>query len=1200
MKLITIILLTSLLQVSAATFGQRLTLAEKNVTLEKMFREIRKQTGYGVLLSTTNVNTTSLVDANFNNATVEEVMAKILSGSSLTFSIEDKTIMIKAKEKTVVDKVISYFLAIEVKGKVVDNKGNPIPGVVVREKGGGATTSTGSNGEFQIRVNENATLVFSFIGYNTLEQAVNGRTSINVTLREDVTVLKQVEIVSNGFQTLAKSKATGATVTLKAEDIKIAGVTDISRMLEGRAAGVSIQNVSGTFGAAPKIRVRGVTSLSGENKPLWVVDGVVLEDIVNVTNQQLTSGDASTLLGSSVAGLNMNDVETFDILKDAASVALYGARAMNGVIVITTKKGKLGAPVISYTGNFGLQLKPTYSTYDIMNSADQLSVYAELERKGMLVYSKLVNEPNSGVYGKLARYLQYELPGSPNFISNTAEGRSAFLMQYANTNTNWFDVLFKNSLTQEHSISVSNGTDKATSYFSAGFFNDNGWTVADKVKRFTFNGRQNYTPSEKLSFGFLVNGSIRRQMAPGTENRVSDPAQGTYSRDFDLNPFSYALNTSRVLPVHENDGSRAYFQRNYAPFNILTESENNYMKLNVLDIKLQGNLAYKFNKNLSYEFLGAYRFVKTSEEHMVTDQANQANAYRAAGNSVIRASNPFLYLNPNDLTAEKVVVLPYGGFYNRTDRDLENYTFRNQLNYKQSFNEDKHVINVIAGQELKYTNRQRANNIGAGYQYNDGGVPFVDPNFIKMMVENNAGAYYGMNTDRDRFLSFYSSANYTFLNRYTVSATTRIDGSNRLGSTKNRWLPTYTFGAAWNMEQEDFLKDNEVISHMKLNGSYGLNASTGSATNSTVILRAGTSKRPYLADQQTQIAIDALENSDLTWEKQYTANIGTDIGFFKERFNLTVDVYNKKGFDLIGLIKTAGIGGETYRYANYANLKSWGIDLSIGGQLLNAKDFSINSKLIFSYSKNKVTNVKGDPTILSLTQEGGGTREDYPINSIFSLQNAGLDPTNGVPRFINENGVVSNGVYLQSIKTQYLKYEGPADPTITGGWDNTFRYKGFSVNALITYQAGNKVRLRPTYTNFYTDLDVSPNEFKGRWQIPGDELLTNIPSIPSIDYTNAELARATVYPYANYNYSSARVVDGGFVRLKKVTVTYAIPSDFTKKIGLKNSSISFTGNNLWLIYSDKNLHGQDPEFFGTGGVALPVSKQFTLALQIGL
>src|SRR5690606_28565695 len=228
--------------------------------------------------------------------------------------------------------------------------------------------------------------VFRLLGFANVDVEVRSQTTVNVTLHQSMSELAEV-VINTGYQTVDRKKFTGAASTVKAEDAHRAGIPDVSRMLEGQAAGVSVQNVSGTFGAAPKIRVRGATSITGDNKPLWVVDGVILEDIVNISNDQLSTGDPTTLLGSSVAGLNPDDIESFQILKDAAATSLYGARAMNGVILITTKKGKAGVPPsISYTGNFTTFLKPDYSQFDIVNSYDQMSVYAEMERKGWLDY----------------------------------------------------------------------------------------------------------------------------------------------------------------------------------------------------------------------------------------------------------------------------------------------------------------------------------------------------------------------------------------------------------------------------------------------------------------------------------------------------------------------------------------------------------------------------------------------------------------------------------------------------------------------------------------------------------------------------------------------------------------------------------------------------------------------------------------------
>ncbi|HEY4208520.1 MAG TPA: SusC/RagA family TonB-linked outer membrane protein, partial [Puia sp.] len=896
-----------------------------------------------------------------------------------------------------------------VKVHVSDEAGAPLAGITVQIKGTPRKYVTGANGDLTINnVPAGAVLVFSGVSVEDVELAVDGRSEMTARLKRKVSALE--DVVVTGFQRIDRRKFTGSAVTVKADSIKLDGVTDISRMLEGRAAGVSIQNVSGTFGTAPKVRIRGATSINGENKPLWVVDGVVLEDIVNVSNEQLTSGDASTLLGSSVAGLNINDIETFDILKDASAAAVYGARAMNGVIVITTKKGKSGAPSISYTGNFGYQLRPSYSNYDIMNSADQMSVNAELERKGIIVYPQLVNASSSGIYGELARLLQYPDASGKFAVENTPEGRQAFLMKYANVNTDWFKLLFRNSVNQQHTLSINSGSDKAQSYISTSFFTDPGWSVVDRVKSYTLNFRQDYTPNNRLSFGFLAGGNLRQQQTAGTENRTVDPLVGAYSRDFDINPFSYALNISRTLPAYNDDGSYNYSTQNYAPFNILYELKNNYTKLNVLDGRLQGRLSYKLTPHITWDFNGVLRYAKTTEEHDVLENSNEANAYRVGDpnqpgyNSIINAANPFLYQDPTLPFNQAVSVLPYGGFYKRTDRALINYTFRNQITYAQTFDNRRHSVTALLGQEYRSVDRQTSNDVGVGYQYNTGGTPFVNYLFFKKMVETN-DVYYGMFNDYERAAAFYANGQYTYDNKYTIMGTVRADGSNRMGnSTKARWLPTWTVAGVWNIDQENFMQDvKPALSHLMLKSSYGLNASVGNAINSTTILRSQITNRQYQQDQQTSIGIQDLKNGDLTWEKKYELNVGLDAGFFNERLGVTVDWYDRKSFDLIGLIRTSGIGGEVFQYANYADMKSHGLDVSLTGKILAAGDWNITSTLNFGWNITKITNLKSTPNIWQLVGEGGGPQQGFPVRGLFSIANRGLDPYYGYPVFLNDS-----------------------------------------------------------------------------------------------------------------------------------------------------------------------------------------------------
>jgi len=1204
MKLITVVLLASLMQVSAASFGQLVTLKEKNVTLEKVFKEIRRQSGYDVLLSTNKIKTSTTLNVDFNNSTIEEVMSKIVSGGDLHYAIEDKTILITLKEKSVFDKMLSYFANVKVTGKVRDKNGVVLPGVSVREKGVANAVSTSGNGDFTISVKEGATLVFSYIGYKTLEIEVGTKTTINVTLEEDAAQLKEVNVVSTGYQDLNKKLFTGAATSLKASDVKRDGITDVSRMLEGRVAGVSVQNVSGTFGAAPKIRVRGATSISGDNKPLWVVDGIILEDVVNISNEQLSTGDPSTLVGSSVAGLNPDDIESFNILKDAAATAQYGARAMNGVVIITTKKGRNtdGKPVFSYTGNFSSYMKPSYSNFDILNSADQMNVYLEMQNKGWLNHSSSSRSANGGVFTKMYNQMYIYDPVTGTYaLRNDAQSQKQFLQRYADSNTDWFDILFKQSFMQEHSLSVSSGTQKSKFYASTSYLQDNGWTVGDNVKRFTGNVRGNFDISDKLSLELITQGSIRDQRAPGTLGRNGNPVYGTYDRDFDINPFSYALNTSRTLTAYDANGNREFFTQNYAPFNILNELENNTLELNLIDFKVQGGLKYKITKDLKYAFDGAYRYAKTSQEHKITENSNMAQAYRAGispNDATIRGNNKFLYRNPDDPNALPVSVLPYGGFYKTNDDNIVNYYVRNSLEYDKTFNED-HLVNFFATQEMRYIDRQNKVFDGYGYQYDKGGVPFIDPNIVKSNVESGFN-YYSMGYRYERYLNYSLRAAYSYKGKYSINATGRYDGSNLLGESPTaRWLPTWNVSGAWNIDTEKFMQGERVkkiVNRATLRATYGLVASMGSATNSSLVLQSMGTRRPYLGEKETKLYISGLENSELTFEKLNELNVGLDLGLFNEKLTLTVDAYKRNSFDLIGAFRNGGIGGEAVKFANYADMKSDGIEASLGAKVLKATDFNWSTQLIFGFNKNKITNLKNQPSIFGLIGADGGPLEGYAQRGLFSLDFQGLDPKNGSPRFINDKGEVSGDVYLQSDVVKYLKYEGPIDPKYTGGFSNTFKYKDFTLSALVTFAAGNKVRLSPSFKTSYTDLDAMPKAFLSRWEMQGDELKTNVPSI--LDVLEAQ-AFGSNYAYNNYNYSTERVADGGFVRMKQIILSYNIPAKYTKKLGLTNSSISAVGNNLFLIYSDKKLNGQDPEFFGSGGVALPIPRQFTLSLKVG-
>mgnify|MGYP000006465205 FL=1 len=1088
------------------------------------------------------------------------------------------------------------FAQTKVTGTVISQEdGLPIIGATVMVEGTKTGTTTNMDGQFTLSVPAGKKLQISYVGMKP--QVVVAKPGMKVTLESSAHVVD--EVVVTGMQKTDKRLFTGATTKIDAEGAKISGVADISRSLEGRAAGVSVQNVSGTFGTAPKIRVRGATSIYGSSSPLWVVDGVIMEDVAEVSTDQLSSGDANTLISSAIAGLNSDDIESFQILKDGSATSIYGARAMAGVIVVTTKKGKSGQAHISYNGEYTMRLIPRYSTFNIMNSQDQMSVYQELQQKGYLNYAETANAQNSGVYGKMYELINTYDPNTGQFgLANTPAARAAYLRAAEYRNTDWFKELFSNSIQHTHSVSMSGGSDKGNYYASVSAMYDPGWTKQSKVERYTANFNVNHNISKKLTAGIIGNASYRKQKAPGTLSSQPDPVSGEVTRAFDINPYSYALNTSRTLDPN------VYYTRNYAPFNIFHELENNYIDLNVVDFRMQAKLSYKPITKVELTALGAVKYSSATQEHNILDASNQAQAYRAMGTSTIRDNNDYLYTNPDDIYALPVTVLPYGGIINRTDDRMFGYDFRATAQYNDVFGEDTHIVNAYGGMEINSVERHNTWFRGWGMQYELGETPSWAYEVFKKSLEQGED-YYTLSNTHERSAAFFANGTYSYKGRYTINGTVRYEGTNRLGKSRAaRWLPTWNVSGSWNVHEEPFFKKLQpAMSHLAFRLSYSLTADRGPSyvTNSTAVIMAQNPWRPFADVQETALYIYQLANDDLTYEKKHEFNFGLDMGFLNNRINLTMDAYSRRNFDLIGLALTTGVGGELQKYGNIASMKSSGVEMSLSTTNIKNEDFSWTTSLIYSYTHNEVTELRSATRMLDLVSGVGYAMEGYPVGAIFSIPFVGLNEE-GLPQFINESGgvTVSDINFQQNDPEQlkYLKYEGSADPKHVGSFGNIFRYKNFTLNVFLTYSFGNVVRLDPVFSNTYDDLVATPKEFNNRWTVPGDEKHTTVPVIPS--KMQNQLDANLRYAYNAYNYSTERIAKGDFIRMKEISLSYDFPKSLIQNLGVNTLSLKLQGTNLFLLYADKKLNGQDPEFFNTGGVALPMSKQFTLTLKVGI
>lgn len=1016
------------------------------------------------------------------------------------------------------------------------------------------------------------------------------------------------EVVITGYQKIKNRVFTGASSSVKAKDIKVDGVADISRMLEGRVAGLSIQNVTGTFGAAPKINIRGGASIMGNVQPLWVIDGAVYEDLVTLSLDQLVSGDAATLISSAIAGINASDIEDIQVLKDASATSVYGARALNGVIVITTKSGKREAPTqVTYSYEQSFRQIPSYSNFDLLNSQETMSIYQEMENKGYFDLTNSLYGRRGGVYHQYYKGVSTINPATGNYyIPNTVEAKRAFLKEREYANTDWFNHLFTVNPIRNHTITVSGGGKNISNYASLGFYNDEGWSIADKVSRITANLKNTFYINDKLKTTISAQGNIRNQTAPGTFEQRRNTVIGSFERDFDINPFTYALTTSRTLRLRDNDGNLEYYRNNWAPFNILNEYANNYIKINVLDFRVQGEASYKINKDLEATVLASVRQATTSTSHFITEQSNVIGAFRANENPWVAQQNIYLIKDKDNPLLQPKVGLTHGGIFNKTETSLKSYMTRLALDYNKRLGE--HDVKAFGFTEIRYADRTSNPFQGYGIQYDKGNQVFTNP-LIFQKLTDEGNNYFSLLNRYDRGVTFSLSGTYGYAGKYIINAVANYEGSNTAGKYSNsRWLPTWNIGTKWNIDRERFMED-AMFSKLSFRASYGLTAKMNEhAINSNAVYRNAIINRYNFDERENALKLLHLENRDLTWEKMYELNVGLDAGFLDNKLNATIDVYQRNSFDLIDLIRTSGIGGQYYKYANFGDMRSRGIELTLNSRNISNENFSWTTNFTASYINQKITKLLNTPNTFDMVAGAGrGNIVGFARGSLFSFNYQGLNQY-GLPTFDfglyplenQPNANVVGGDFLDSqYSKSYLIYHGPIEPTTMGGLSNTFKYKGWEFSFFVTAQAGNKIRLNPSFDPAFADLNVFTKDYYYRWLNPGDEWTTEMPTIPSRDLIQLIGQENIERAYNTYNYSQNRVADGSFVRMKNISLAYNVSSDYVEKLGVKTFSIRLQAVNPFLIYSDKRLNGQDPEFYRSGGVSLPTPKQYTITINVG-
>ncbi|MEG0464562.1 SusC/RagA family TonB-linked outer membrane protein [Bacteroides sp.] len=1162
--------------------SKRITLKQEQATIENLLQAIEKQTQYKFLYRKDLIDTSKRLTYSCSEKVLAEVLNELLPQWGLSYRVKDLTIvLIPGSQQARPAKEL-------IRGTIVDEENVPIIGATVVIKGTADGVITDIDGKFSLEARLDDRLLISYVGRETIERKV-GEKVMTVVMKDDAISLS--DVVVTGYQKINRKMFTGSASKINADETILKGNPDLTNSLQGKVSGVQISNVSGAFGASPVLTIRGNSSINGTNKPLWVVDGVVLEDLMTVSAEELTSGNLSTLLSSGVAGLNPEDISSFEILKDVSATSLYGAQAMNGVIVITTKQGKKDKLTINYTGSIAMKERPHYRDFNIMDSKDEMYIYKELERKGWIDITTVARSENFGAIGKMYDEI---IKGNINWGPNGSLNEN-FLSTYANSNTDWFGTLFHNSLVNQHSLSFSGGGENTTYYASLSYYNDNGTAVrSDKVDRYTASLRGKFHVSKTFNVGLKLAANIRDQRVPGTKDRSFNAITGEFTRDFDINPFNYALNTSRSMRAYDSNGNLEFFRRSYTDFNILHELNHNFVDLTVRDITAQMDLEYTPIKNLTLMGSFQYRAANTLKEHKIHEYSNQAEAYRANYSQSIIDSNRFLFRNPKMPTSNPYSILPEGGFYNTDESDLRHTYFRATADYSPRLGMD-HILNLFAGFEANKVDRKVRANDGWGYLWDKGGVVVTHPDVMDYLKQQG-DTYFHYNESRDRRISSFINTAYSYQGKYVFNAGLRYDGSNQLGSSREaRYLPSWNVSAAWNMHEEPFMRTlSKVVNVLKPKISYGYNGIMGPSTSAELTIYARQTLRP--TDNEVYNSIESLQNKDLTWEKMYELNLGFEAAILNNRVVVDFAHYRRKSIDLIDYVSTSAIGGQAIKLGNIGNMKSYGYEFSINTLNISTKDFDWRTNLNINFHKSEITKLNNFSRISTAISNTGTAMLGYPQRGLFSVRFSGLDKE-GIPTFYGENNQLVYDMNLQSRQDidKILKYEGPLEPKVYGGLSNAFRYKNWNLSVGLVYKFGSVIRLDDQFYPFYNDYSAFPKELKNRWIQAGDEKLTSIPAI--LDKRTYERIEGQ-QTYQMYNKSTERVAKGDFIRLKDLSVGYKFPRMWLKGTSINQLNLSFQATNLWLIYSDSKLSGIDPEFYLSGGVSSPVSRMYTFTLNL--
>lgn len=1079
-----------------------------------------------------------------------------------------------------------------VTGVVKDSAGVPLAGVSVMVVGTKTGTTTGFDGDYKLNVAKGKTLRFSFIGFETTDIKVEN-SKINLVMKEEALTMETV--VVTGYSSVELRKSTGAVAVIGADKLKDNPLKSVDQLLQGQLAGVDVKITSGRPGAASKVRIRGTNTITGNAEPLWVIDGVPMQkDVPSMNSSQIRSGDFDNIFATGLGSINPNDIESITVLKDASAAAIYGSQASNGVIVVTTKRGSAGRAHVSYSGSVTVQTRPSRSP-DLMNSREKLAWEQELwDEFAASGYSeslsgKQTHYPVVGIVGQIRS-------GYGKYAGWSKEQQDAYIEELAKETTDWFDVLFRNTVSTGHNLSISGGTDKLTYYVSGGFNWNNGIVVKTNSRLANFSAKIDTRPANWIKFGVQTDFSYQKAVAPSNNVDMfeyayfANPYEKLYNEDK-----SYRADATYFTLSQSNGNIGTPLPSN--GFNIMREIYETSSEATSSSFKIQGNTTINICKGLNFTGLASFTY-----NGDISENVNGKNTYAAF------MDRPF----ENSLFSKRI----YGSITQMSTNNMS-YILRGQLNYSKTFAE-YHNINFIGGSEIRSSYAKSLTTKRYGYDPVTGNhsTPVYESDsfgnipYDKLISFGNIlDGTTGQSISENAYAAFYGSATYNYRGRYIISGTLRSDGSNNFGSDE-QFNANWSVSGAWNIDQERWMQSiSHIISTLGLRAGFGYNGGVNKSVYPVLIMSYGSTFRKSETDQYRKGYINNAPNPNLRWEKTRTMNVGLDFGFAKNRITGQFSWYHNKNLDQVTSVRvprTTGFSSQSYNTSEQMNT---GTELQVEAVVLNVRELRWRVSANIAYNYNELTKYESPTGSIF-----GDYYVGYPLGKIFTGKTTGINKETGLYEFIIRPDIQITSKNDYQKYQNYLFYIGTSNAPWTGGFSTSLSYKGLSVNLAGNFSLGGKVLNDINPSVSYSTVGKTKNEpiqttksdlyvnhlnvVKGvtnRWT-PENPITNGYPRLidaygPRLsDADNNLLEHLTLY--SDTITRSTRLEDVSYLKFSSISVSYSFPTKWVKAMKMGGVTTSFHMNNLFIL---TDYTGIDPE---TPGAVYPQSRSFTFSLSL--